>query len=441
MTKKVTRIKLPADARGNDAADHIDDPDYREKIEERIREATAGAGEAPGEASEVEPCTLDDVLTVYNSEYCEPDRDQFVIALGTVAANLIPDGDPVWTLNVNPPSAGKTEAIRPLAELPFCHEVSVLTEAALLSGSAKKDRDKDSTGGLLREMGDFGVLLLKDFTSVLSMDRTARATAIAALREVFDGEWTRMVGTDGGRTLRWRGKMGFIGATTNAYDSHHAVIGAMGDRFLLYRAPIHQKSNRKKAAHKIRKVGQERQARAVVARAVGGLFAGLTPPAEIPALPDEAVALVADVALLVTTARSTVERDGRTREIELVHESEAPMRLAGQLATLWHGLRMIGLADEEIPRLIVKIALDSMPPLRYRVIKALAAGSGDTAKDVAVAVDHPYGVTRRTLEDLAAHKVLTRHPGSSGPSDSWELRDWARQTWEAATWATIPKNQ
>jgi hypothetical protein len=79
---------------------------------------------------------------------------------------------------------------------------------------------KGATGGLLRQIGSFGVLLVKDFTSVLAMNRDARAEARAALREVYDGAWARPVGTDGGRVLECRGKCGLVGAVTPVYDQY-----------------------------------------------------------------------------------------------------------------------------------------------------------------------------------------------------------------------------
>src|SRR5262245_3493406 len=42
-------------------------------------------------------------------------------------------------------------------------------------------------GGLLRQIGDFGILALKDFGSILSMRPDAKAELLAALRELYDG--------------------------------------------------------------------------------------------------------------------------------------------------------------------------------------------------------------------------------------------------------------
>ena len=100
-----------------------------------------------------------------------------------------------------------------------------------------KEKVRDAKGGLLRQIGAFGVILCKDFTSVLSMHRDTRGPVLAALREIYDGAWVRHVGVDGGRTLAWSGKVALIAGCTPMIDSHHAVMAAMGERFMLYRLP------------------------------------------------------------------------------------------------------------------------------------------------------------------------------------------------------------
>jgi hypothetical protein len=114
-------------------------------------------------------------------------------------------------------------------------QAATITPAGLLSGTPKKQQVKGAKGGLLQQIGDFGIIVLKDFGSVWSMRADNKAETLAALREVFDGSWTRHLGTDGGKTLSWQGKVGLIFGATGVIDAHYSVIGAMGDRFLLSR--------------------------------------------------------------------------------------------------------------------------------------------------------------------------------------------------------------
>ena len=88
------------------------------------------------------------------------------------------------------------------------HQAATLTEGALLSGTSKRETAARARGGRLREIGDFGILLVKDFGSILSLNKDTRGPILQGLREVYDGEWTRHVGTDGGRSLHWQGKIG-----------------------------------------------------------------------------------------------------------------------------------------------------------------------------------------------------------------------------------------
>src|SRR5690606_32857626 len=131
---------------------------------------------------------------------------------------------------VGGPGAAKTETIMALYGCQRTVMVSTITgEAALLSGTPQKERAPDATGGLLGKVGAEGLLVVKDVTTIISMSRESRAQVLAALRETYDGRWSREIGTDGGRTLTWEGKLVVIGAVTTAWDSAHAVVSAMGD--------------------------------------------------------------------------------------------------------------------------------------------------------------------------------------------------------------------
>ena len=183
-----------------------------------------------------EPRTLTDAIATFAAWLHLDDHAPVLIVAAAIVANLAP-GDPVWVLIVGPPSGGKTEILSSCAPLPYIVKAATVSEAALLSGTSHKDRAKDATGGLLRQIGDFGVILCKDFTSVLSQNRDTARQAMAALREVFDGSWDRPIGGDGGRVLSWAGKCGLVGGVTPSYDRYGTIVNALGDRFVLLRMP------------------------------------------------------------------------------------------------------------------------------------------------------------------------------------------------------------
>jgi hypothetical protein len=187
--------------------------------------------------------------------------------------------------------------------------MSTFTPAALLSGTPLKQRDKGASGGLLREIGDFGILALKDFGSILSLRPDAKAEALGALRELYDGEWTRLIGSGGGRELYWKGKLGLIFASTGVIDAHHSVISSMGDRFLLTRLQPVRDGQFKRA---LKHVGSaNKQMRAELAEAVVHLFAGRR--AEPCGLSDAEIERLDAILCLAVQLRGPVERDRRTR--------------------------------------------------------------------------------------------------------------------------------
>lgn len=368
--------------------------------------------------------TLEQVRKAFQSWLYLPDTGPLDVALATVIANKR-TGQPVWLIQVAPGGFGKTETINPLSVLPYVHSVATLTEASLLSGTSRREKAKEAKGGLLREIGDFGIILCKDFGSILSLPRDPRAAVLAALREIFDGEWTRRVGTDGGQALEWKGKVGFIGACTPMIDHHHSVMAALGERFVFYRLPVDDEEKRTHKALGHRDL--ENQMRRELQDAVGGLFESIDweqEPRELTI--DEENRLVA-ISKLAAHARSAVIRDPYGREIELVPGSEAPTRLALTLARLLSGLETIGCTAEECWRLIGKIAMDSMPQLRRQAIEYLYATDMEMATgEVARKLGHPTQTVRRALEDLSCYAVVVRRSQGQGFPDEWHLADWAR---------------
>jgi len=158
----------------------------------------------------------------------------------------------------------------------------------------------------LRQIGERGTLIVKDVTTILSMDRTARGQVLAALREIYDGTWIRQVGTDGGRAIPWVGRIAFIGAVTTAWDTHHAVVATMGDRFVLLRTS--SREGRIRAGRQaIRNTGSEKLMRAELAAAVAGVITGIDGHG-VDLTDGETDRLLA-AADLVTLARTAVEYD------------------------------------------------------------------------------------------------------------------------------------
>lgn len=332
------------------------------------------------------------------------DTDALDAMLAAAAVERFTDGsDPLWLLLVSGPGNAKTETVQALAGVGAVVTSAISSEAALLSATPKRERAKTATGGLLRKLGESGVLVVKDVTSILSMNRDLRARVLAALREVYDGSWYREVGTDGGQTIPWQGRIAVVGAVTTAWDTAHQVVSAMGDRFVLVR--LDSSTGRQLAGRRaIGNTGTETIMRTELAAAVADVIAAMdTEPITISDAETDTLLAAAD---LVTLARTAVECDYHGNVID-AHAPEMPTRFAKQLAQIVRGAVSVGMNRADALRLAIRCARDSMPPLRLAIIDDLATHPASSTQEVRKRIDKPRSTVDRQLQSLHILGVLT----------------------------------
>ena len=281
--------------------------------------------------------------------------------------------------------------------------ITIASEGALLSASSRKQKAKNATGGLLRKIGECGILAIKDVTSILSADRNTRGPVLAALREVHDGHWVRNVGVDGGQTLEWRGRVVIVGACTTAWDQAHDVISTMGDRFVLVRSNSH--TGRIGGGLPSSEPGSEVAMRRELANAVAGLINSIDAN-NVYVLTDEDEDVIVRAADLVTLARTGVEIDYRGEVID-AHAPGMPTRLAKQLTQIMRRAIAIGMDHESALQLVIRCARDSMPQLRLMVLLDVAAHPGSRVIDIRRRLQRPRMTIDRTLQALHILGLLT----------------------------------
>jgi len=348
-------------------------------------------------ASPAEPHTLIEVHAVFRrwlgDEY---DLGTLDAVLAVAAAERLP-GDPPWLLVISGSGNAKTETVQATSGLDAQVVSTIASEGALLSASSRKQKAKNATGGLLRKIGERGILAIKDVTSILSSDRNTRGPVLAALREIHDGQWVRNVGVDGGQTLEWRGRIVVIGACTTAWDQAHAVIATMGDRFVLIRSSSHSGriSGGLRAIHN---TGAEKTMREEMAAAVAGLI-NTVDADNVYVLSEQDETAIVNAANLVTLARTGVEQDYRGEVID-AHDPEMPTRLAKQLTQIMRGAVAIGMDHEKALQLALRCARDSVPQLRLAVLLDLATHPGSRVIEIRRRLQRPRMTIDRTLQAL-----------------------------------------
>jgi hypothetical protein len=422
--KGVEKGRVVADDGAQAAWDTIDSGARGGKAQPRSgprqqqQQQQASAQAAPITAT---PCTIKETLDVFARWLILQDVTPVYAMLGAIAANLLP-GDPVWLGIIGPPSSAKTEILNSTSGLPYVRQAATLSPAGLLSGTPARHRAVGTAGGLLNEIGSFGILVLKDFGSILSMRSDPKAELLAALREIYDGQWIRRLGSDGGRVLSWSGKLGLLFASTNVIDMHYSVIGTMGDRFLLSRM---MPEDKKQFARALRHSGiVTTQMRKELAEAVAGLFAGRK--TEPQAISVNEIEQINKTVRLVVRLRGAVERDRYSRVIEAVYGIEGTARIGLTLDRLLAGLDTLGLDRDLAMEVVERVAMDSVPPLRRRAYECLCQAKDVienfqslSTSEVAEILELPTITVRRILEDLVAYGLIKRTSQGPGLTDLW----------------------
>jgi hypothetical protein len=345
------------------------------------------------------------------------DLDALDGVLCTAAAGQLA-GDPPWLLTIAGSGAAKTETINPLEKAGAVMVSTINGEAGLLSGTAEKEKAKDATGGLLKEIGSSGLLVIKDFTSILSMNRDTRALVLAALREIHDGHWSRRIGGEGGRSISWSGRLVVIGACTTAWDAAHQVIATMGDRFLLVRPRPGKDGRRRAGLQAMQNVRSETVMREELRDAVGKLLDCIPAQTENITLTEDEQVQVLDVADIITRARTAVERDFQGNPA-FAHALEMPTRLAKQLVQVARGGRALGMTPQDAMAVADRVAADTMPPLRLRVLEDVCTNPDTPTADVVKRLQLPRKTVDRALQELHLLELLTVDSIDFGERTRW----------------------
>lgn len=352
------------------------------------------------------------------------------VALATYAANSLKD-IPVWIMIIAPPSSGKTEILGTMYELPETEVLSDITKSSLLSGVSTREKTENATGGLLLEMGDSGFLIFKDFTSLISLKKDESTNIMSALREVYDGDYSRHFGSDGGSSKKWHGRVGVIAAVTPAIEKHRSTFSTMGDRFLTVRMYDDEFIRAEQAKRALSSSGTEKDVRVALQELTASLFEDLEPEM---VLPSELHTIfhnnISSLAQFVAHCRTPVEYSWSGKEVIQVHKPEGPGRLIKQLLALFKGCIAIGCSLQDGWLNTIRVAMDTIPEQRAIVLESLIKEGNDqvsTLSSLKKVTRLPYGVNRKIVEELYVLRILDASHSDSDRLKSFWLSDSAKK--------------
>lgn len=376
--------------------------------------------------------TSDELLAVYDKAALLEDRNIVRLLAATVVANQM-RGNPVWLMLVANSSGGKTLLLSTITGLELIQGVqhtfaiSDLTENTF--ASAFKGSEKQSAS-LLENMPFGGLMVFKDFTSMLTKRKEGRDVIMAQLREVYDGKYDRRTGNN--KDTHWEGQVGALAGVTEAVHEYLPEMSAMGDRFVMYtpKMPDRKKllrfvmNMRVSGINQVDLLGEARNAmHSYVQTAVQYIDAVQLD------MDEKDRERLMDVCDFVTKARSGVIEDVRTGMVRFVPSAEMPTRIIDQLLSIGRALCILRhmdgketALDENDMGILFKIAFDSIPIKRMWALRQIAGYlMGVTSAGVGQRVGYETEVVRAWMAQLAALGIVYKAAGAR--QDLWILRE------------------
>lgn len=349
--------------------------------------------------------------------------DPHIIKLlcGYIVAARLPPRAP-WLFIVGPSSGGKSLLLESLEACRLVFPIDDLTPTTFASGMKSKEGGSNS---LLDKLKNNSILIVKDFTTILSKDKEAQKNIIGQMRKIYDGDFVKKFGN--GVEFGWKGKVSILAGVTSKVHTTMYQLADMGERFLMYNFEQPDREEQGMVAtanlNTADKVKEMKEA-------FGAFVDSLEIPDKVPVIAEDVRRSFVQLAEFATRARSSVERNefSREKEIRMVHFAEMPGRFATQLLVLAAGLMIVNSQPELMEtdkQLLYKISLDSIPNIRRLCLQALTQYAEVETSSLAVKLKYPPATLRLSLQDLAALKVIDYT--KSGNRDKWRLHENYRQ--------------
>lgn len=356
------------------------------------------------------PANHQEAVDEYRKWLHLPGEEVLQVMFGAAIANKL-QGDPIWLFLVAPPGGSKSELLSSLSKSPLVESTTSLTPHSLVSGAHNSNGVDPS---LLPKLNG-RILVIKDFTTILSMHYSSRDEIFGVLRDAYDGRTEKIFGTGLKRT--YVSHFGIIAGVTPKIEEFGVVHQSLGERFLKYRINTGTKtlSETDRIRRALQNINKENTMREELCK-IGNRCLAIPIPKELPVIDDDTFEQIIHLAQVTAMMRGVVERDRYTQQVMYKPTIEVGTRLAKQLAKLSIGIAIYmgkKRVDYEVYAKIRKVALDTAPDRIEEIIRRLWTICGpknDTARthDISLRTRLPVATCFRVLQDLELLKLVNR---------------------------------
>lgn len=328
---------------------------------------------------------------------------------------------PIWFILIGNPSSLKTELIRLPRGLPDrIVYLSTMSENAFASGYMPQDGSEPND---LLDVLDNKILLIRDLTTLFSLNEETVKKILGDLTSIFDGEFEKFTATRG--LMRYKAAFPFVACITPAILSkHHNYVNQLGSRFLFYRIQ-RLTDNQRKQGFAIAWSKEDRKKNIELATSVVSSYctqtvkkveSGFSPKVE----DSEVQEWLNNAADFVARARgiaiTKVEEFKNDKGEDITYYSpvevqvEEPWRAINQLRNLAISLAAVRNKDAvtmEECETLKEVVRSTAPPDRAIVLDALLTQpSGMSAKEVGEAIEKSTKTAQRQLKELEMLKLV-----------------------------------
>lgn len=378
------------------------------------------------------PPTLAQVHEVFNKWLFLKSPIVIDVMMATVLSQSI-DGSPVWMFLVGPPGSAKTAIVSALQEVDMTYATSTLTAPSLISGANFAGQGGDPS--LIPKL-DKKVLVVKDFTSILSLPDREQKEIFGILRDAYDGRCGKSFGN--GVERHYESRFTVLAATTpRIYDlaEQHA---ALGERFLKFLVGdnLHHESENEVIRKAIENADRETAMRQELQDVVKSFLEQTCVNRKAPTMPKEILTKIVSLAKFGARMRGSVSRDFYRNDIVMSRPmAEVGTRLGQQLAKLARGVAMVYNRAEvtEIEYDVVKkVMLDTISQRNEDVLRTMIKAMGGSEnltpmsmREMASKTGYPFATIQRLMQDLIALQIIKRV--GSGATSAWTLSDYVKK--------------
>lgn len=384
------------------------------------------------ESSESKPLQLDPISRkeleeIYGKWLHLSNLDCLKIMYGAIIANKIEGGDPLWLFLVAPPGGSKSELLMSLSGSESVHALTSITPHTLISGASHKNGGDPS---LLPRL-DRKILVIKDFTSILTMHYSVRDEIFGVLRDIYDGSSEKVFGN--GITRRYEIKFGVLAGVTPIIENFNVMHASLGERFLKFRITGNwdEASEDAKIRKALGNISVENEMRKELKGAGSRYIQNVIIPSKLPQISEKRMDRIVGLAKFAARLRGVVDRDKYDKTVNFKPSSEVGTRIAKQLTKLGTGIAIYlekKEIDKEVYAMMIRCALDTVPDRTEDIVRSLYKLGEGWWPTIAIinSTRLPQSTVHRLLQDLDLLKIVDKQVVEGGGKSMWRLTDYIR---------------